>query len=121
MNIHKLLLESVQVIENRPILNNDMRFAAFVVAATIVAEDRTCVYTTIDSQQRHPYPLKIVIRQRPEAAVGIAVLGANSWMHHERSAGGNSKDLFFQNEFAAGDRQVGLNAAKKFAGLGSIW
>src|SRR5438270_8391731 len=61
VNLHELLLESIQIIKHSSMLDDDMRLFAFVVMAGVMPEYRSGIDTTINSQQRHADVLQVIV------------------------------------------------------------
>ena len=84
-----------------------MGFPKLVVGVAEVAEDGPRVDARVDAQQSQPDPVEIAVGERPEAAVGVAVLGGDAGMHHERAEWGDREDPLVQQDAASGQHQVG--------------
>src|SRR5207248_8202047 len=77
--------DRVQVLRDRAPLDHRVRFLDLVERIGAVQEDRSGIDPRIDAQERHAYAIQVAARQRPEAAVRVAILGADPRMHHERA------------------------------------
>src|SRR5436309_15098529 len=77
--------DRIEVLRDRPVLNDRVRLLDLVEVVGAVQKNRTRVDSRIDAQQRHADAVEIAPRQRPEAAVRVAVLGADAWMQDERA------------------------------------
>src|SRR5579864_5679686 len=97
-----------------------MGFLARVVTAVEVTKDGSGVDSSVNPEQGHAHSFRIVIRQSPEAAVGIAVFGAYPWMHNEGSGLGYGKHFFFEYEFAASDHNIRSKVADEIESLRAV-
>src|SRR5437588_10106472 len=98
-----------------------MRFLALIVLAMVMSKYRSGINSAIDTKQRHADAVEIVIGKRPEAAMRVAVLGTNSRMHDQGPILRNREDLFFQNELATRNHEIGRRLANKFPSCRRIW
>src|SRR6266576_2452286 len=101
MYLFKLSTQGIQVVENHPVLNDDVRLAQFVIGAAIVGIDRSGVDTRVYSEKSHADTVQIILGQGPEATVGVAIFGADTRVHDERSFPGSKKNILFQDALAA--------------------
>ena len=97
--------DGVQVVDDGPLLNDDVRVAALVVVQVRVQIDRAGVDPVVHAQQRHADAIQVAIRQRPEAAVRVAVLGADPRVQDERAGSWDLEDLLVEQHLAACDRR----------------
>jgi len=89
MNLEKLFADCIQVVEHDLVLNDVMRFRAFVELTAKVSVYRPGIDPPVDLEQRHTDVFTVLFRQRPKTAMSISVLGADARMHDKRSLPGN--------------------------------
>jgi hypothetical protein len=114
MDLNQLPSQSIEIVEDDAVLNPNMRFRQFVKIACVVAVDRARIDSFVHAQQRHSNTFIVASGQRPETPMCVAVLGADSWMHHKRSTRRYGKDAFSQKCFAARDHDVRCGVPYEF-------
>src|SRR6186997_3470797 len=67
--------DRIEVLDHGALLDDDVRIAAFVVIAGAMQIDRASIDPGVDAQQGHTHATDIAVRECPEAAVRVAVLG----------------------------------------------
>src|SRR5256885_3490031 len=112
--------DRVEVFRDGPVLDDRMRLADLVVAVRAVEEDRARVDPRIDAQQRHADALEVAARQCPEAAVRVAVLGADAGVEHERPHARDAEDRLLEDDLAARDREVWPQPLEELARLARV-
>ena len=98
------------------VLRDDVRFAG-VGGDAEVPEDRPRVDALVDAQERHADVAVIARRLRPETAVGVAILGADARVHHERAEPRNREDTLGEQRLAARDDEIRTLRADERFGL----
>src|SRR5437868_669 len=120
MNLNQAFRDSIQIVEYSPVLDHDVRLFAFVIVAMEVPEYGPGIDSPVDSQQGHSHPFQIMIGECPKAAVGIAILRANSGMHYKRPIPRDCEYLFLEQLLATRDDDIRLRPQDKVAYFGRI-
>ncbi len=97
-----------------------MRLLHFVEVVGRLQVNRAGVHTPVDPQHRHAHALEVAVGERPEAAMCVAILGADAGMKHEGAYARQLEDLRLQDHLAAGDGDVRLERGEKLARVGRI-
>lgn len=109
--------DGLEILQHDPMLNHDVRFTYFVEVIPRLEIDRPGVDAGIRFEKRHPDAIEIAVDERPETAVGIAILRADARVQHERAGTRHLEDLRLQDHLAARDDEIRLDAHQKVAGL----
>src|SRR2546423_1429769 len=91
-----------------------------VVRIREVTEDRPRVDAAVDAQQRHPDALEVVVRERPEAAVRVAVFRTNAGMSDEGAVTRNREDTLGNEALAKCKHHVRSTLLEKGPHMGLV-
>ncbi len=101
-------------------LNDNVRITRLVKRAPVVPKDGSGVHALVYLQEGHPNVIQIVLSQSPEAAVCIAVLRTNPWVHDECALRGDQKNAFLQEGLATSNDNVWSAVTNESFAFGGI-
>ena len=107
--------DDVEVLSDRTVLNDSVRFLDLVEVVRCVEEDRAGVDAGIDTQQRHADPIEVTPRQRPETPVRIAVLRADARVQNKGAEARDPENRLLEDDLAARDYEIRLQIREKLA------